>query len=158
MRRLMIFIIAGIAVLTVILGIVGFLVVGPMISASRAQAPTPTPAVTASPTAAKKNPIAVALRSNAASIQSQVAAGLKLSVSQLQADLKAGQTLTQIAQAQNVSTTQLQTILTNAVKPYLDQAVSSGSLTQQQENGYLKRLGKNPNNIDALLKVKTTSA
>jgi len=156
MKRLTIFIIGGVAVLVIILGLLGFFVVGPLITAASAPTPTPTPTVTASPsaTAKKANPIAAALRPNAAAIQSQIAQDLHITASQLQQDIKSGQTVSQIATAQNVSATQLQTDAVNAVKPYLDQAVSSGSVTQKQETTYLNRLQKNPDLLDNLLKVK----
>jgi|GEM_PF-3127569 len=156
MTKRMIFIIGGIAILVIALGLVGFFIVGPAITAASMPAQTPTPIVTASPSAktAKKNPFLAVLRPHAATIQSQIAQDLKLTASQLQSDIKSGQTLTQIATAQHVSDAQLQTDEANAVKPYLDQAVSSGSLTQKQETAFLKRLQKNPDALDNLLKVK----
>lgn len=154
MEKRTIFIIGGAAALVIILGLLGFFVIGPLITSASTQAPTPT--VTASPSATTKkaNPIAAALKPNAATIQSQIAQDLHLSASQLQQDIKAGQTLSQIATAQKVSSSQLQTDEANAVKPYLDQAVTSGSVTQKQESNYLKRLQKNPDFLDTLLKVK----
>ena len=156
MKRLTIFIIGGVAVLVIILGLLGFFVVGPLITAASAPAQTPTPTVTASPSATTKkaNPVTAALKLNAAAIQSQIAQDLHITASQLQQDIKAGQTLSQIATAQNVSATQLQTDEVTAVKPYLDQAVTSGSVTQKQETTYLKRLQTNPDSLDNLLKLK----
>lgn len=156
MKKLTIFIIGGVAVLVIILGLLGFFVVGPLITEASAPTPTPTPAVTASPsaTAKKANPVTAVLKTNAAAIQSQIASDLHLTASQLQQDIRSGQTLSQIATAQNVSATQLQTDEVNAVKPYLDQAVSAGSVKQKQETAYLKRLQTNPDALDNLLKVK----
>ncbi len=159
MKRLIIIVIGGSIALLAILLAIGFLVVGPLISSAgnRAQDPTATPAVAATSTATtpKKNPVTAVLKANASAIQSQVAQQLHLSVAQLQSDLKSGQTLTQIATAQNISTTQLQTIVTSVVKPYLDQAVASGTLTQKQEDAALKRLQKNPDALDRILASKT---
>jgi hypothetical protein len=159
MKKLTIFIIGGVAVLVIILGLLGFFVVGPLITEASSPTPTPTPAVTASPsaTAKKSNPVTAVLKTNAAAIQSQIASDLHLTASQLQQDIKSGQTLSQIATAQNVSATQLQTDEANVVKPYLDQAVSAGSVTQKQEDNFLKRLQTNPDTLDTLLKVKPAS-
>lgn len=156
MEKRTIFIVGGVAALVIILGLLGFFVIGPLITSASTQAQAPTPTVTASPSATTKkaNPVAAALKPNAATIQSQIAQDLHLSASQLQQDIKAGQTLSQIATAQKVSSSQLQTDEANAVKPYLDQAVTSGSVTQKQESSYLKRLQKNPDFLDTLLKVK----
>jgi hypothetical protein len=159
MKKLTIFIIGGVAVLVIILGLLGFFVVGPLITEASAPTPTPTPAVTASPSAITKkaNPATAVLKTNAAAIQSQIASDLHLTASQLQQDIKSGQTLSQIATTQNVSATQLQTDEVNVVKPYLDQAVSAGSVTQKQEDNFLKRLQTNPDTLDTLLKVKPAS-
>ena len=159
MKKLTIFIIGGVAVLVIILGLLGFFVVGPLITAASAPTPTPTPTVAASPSATPKkaNPITAALKPNAAAIQNQIAQDLHISASQLQQDIKSGQTVSQIATAQNVSATQLQTDEVNAVKPYLDQAVSAGSVTQKQETTYLSHLQKNPDGLDNLLKLKQKS-
>lgn len=159
MEKRTIFIIGGVAALVIVLGLLGFFVIGPLITSASTQAQAPTPTVAASPSATTKkaNPVTAALKTNAAAIQSQIAQDLHLTASQLKQDIKAGQTLSQIATAQNVSASQLQTDEVNAVKPYLDQAVTSGSVTQKQETNYLNRLQKNPDMLDTLLKVKSTA-
>jgi predicted PurR-regulated permease PerM len=160
MNKRTILIIGGSVVLLIILLGVGFFVVGPMVSSANSQTPTPTPtiAVTSTATAHKNNPIREALKPNASAIQSSVAQGLHLSVTQLQADLKAGQTLSQIATAQNISATQLQTILSGAVQPYLNSAVTAGTLKQKQETAFLNNLQKKPDVLDHLLELKHKSA
>ena len=74
----------------------------------------------------------------------QVAQGLHLTSDQLSAQLKAGKSLRAIAKAQKVSDTNLKTILVNAVKSTLSQAVSAGDLTQAQADSIGKSLQKHP--------------
>ena len=59
----------------------------------------------------------------------QVATGLHLSASTLQSDLQTGQTLAQIAKAQQVSESQLHTIVLNAVQSALSSAQKAGDIT-----------------------------
>lgn len=73
-------------------------------------------------------------------VESQVAKGLNLTSAQLVTDLKNGQSLDQIATAQHVSTTQLNTIVLNAVQSALNQAVKDGNLTQTQANALMQKL------------------
>lgn len=81
----------------------------------------------------------------------QVASGLHLSTTQLQADLRNGQTLTQIAKAQNISASQLHTIILNAVQNTLDQARQAKDITQNQENKVMQFLRNHPALVDRLL-------
>ena len=73
-----------------------------------------------------------------------IAKGLNMSSTQLTSDLKAGQTLSQIATAQHVSATQLNTIVNNAIQDALHQAVSAKDLTQAQADSYTQMLNKHP--------------
>lgn len=84
-------------------------------------------------------------------VESQIASGLHLSTSQLQADLHKGMTLEQIAKAQNVTTTQLHTIVLNAIQNAVNQAVSDGNITQQQGNAFMSYLQNHPGVINHLL-------
>lgn len=84
-------------------------------------------------------------------IATQVAQGLHLSADQLTSQLKAGKSLSQIASAQNVSTSQLQTIVTNAIKGSLSKAISAGDLTQTQANNFTQFLQKHPHAFGRIL-------
>ena len=64
--------------------------------------------------------------------EAQVAQGLGISSSTLTSDLQSGKTLHQIASAQNISDSKLESILTNAVQTQLKSAVSAGTITQTQ--------------------------
>lgn len=65
---------------------------------------------------------------------------LGVSAQQLQADLAAGQTLAQIAAAQGKTVSGLEQTIESAVKSQLDQAVTAGKITAQQEQMVLSRL------------------
>ena len=65
---------------------------------------------------------------------------LGLDPSTLQSDLQSGESLQSIAQAQKVTLSNVQSAITSAVQPQLDQAVSAGQMTSQQEQDVLKRL------------------
>lgn len=80
-----------------------------------------------------------------------VASGLHLSASQLQTDLQGGQTLSQIASAHKVTTSQLSTLVLNAVQNTLDQARQTGDVTQTQETAFLQFLRTHLNQLDRLL-------
>lgn len=73
-----------------------------------------------------------------------IAKGLNLTTTQLTSDLKSGQSLSQVATAQHVSATQLNTIVNNAVQDALKQAVSAKDLTQAQANAYTTFLQSHP--------------
>jgi DNA-binding CsgD family transcriptional regulator len=74
----------------------------------------------------------------------QVAQGLHLTSSQLTTQLKSGKTLRAIAKGQNVSPASLKTIIVNAAKSTLNQAVSSGDITQAQAASFGTYLQNHP--------------
>jgi len=84
-------------------------------------------------------------------LTNQVAQGLHLSVDQLQAQLKAGKSLDEIAAAQHVSSSQLHTIVMNALQSTLNKAVAAGDLTQQQANQFMQYVQNHPKMVDQLL-------
>jgi polyhydroxyalkanoate synthesis regulator phasin len=84
-------------------------------------------------------------------LANQVAQGLHLSVAQLQAQVQSGKSLSDIATAQHVSFTQLQTLVTNAIQSELNKAVSNGDLTQQQASMITQRLQQNSQFLSRLL-------
>src|SRR6266851_6975169 len=85
-------------------------------------------------------------------LTNQVAQGLHLSADQLQAQLQAGKSLDEIAAAQHVSSSQLQTIETNALQSTLNKAVAAGDLTQQQANQFMQYAQNHPGVVDQLLR------
>jgi AraC-like DNA-binding protein len=91
------------------------------------------------------------LKNYGAPMENTVAQGLHLSSSQLVSELKSGKSLHQIATAQNVSETQLKTIVTNALKSALQQAVTSGTLTQTQSNSISQYMQKHPAMLTLLI-------
>lgn len=158
MQKRTVFILSGAAVLLVVLLLVGFLVVAPAItSANSTPAPTPTVTATTTPTtpttSSKKNQMTKLLKQNGSQILNQIAQGLHMTPAALKTQLQSGKTLSQIATAQNVSTTQLQTIVTSAVKSALQPSVSNGTINQLQVNAVVKRLQKNPKVLVNLLKA-----
>ena len=84
-------------------------------------------------------------------IENSVASGLHLTTTQLTGDLKAGQSLSQIATTQKVSSTQLTTIVTNAVQSALNTAVSNGNLTQSQATAFSQSLKNHPALLNMIL-------
>ena len=74
------------------------------------------------------------------SVVSAVTGYLGLSAQQLRADLAAGQTLSQITTAQHKTVSGLEQTIESAVKSQLDQAVTAGKITAQQEQMILSRL------------------
>ena len=91
------------------------------------------------------------LRQYRPSIENQVAQGLHLTSAQLTTDLKNGQSLDQIAKAQGVSTSQLRTIVLNAVQSAANQAVKDGNLTQTQASDLMQALQRQPGILDHIL-------
>ena len=75
---------------------------------------------------------------------SAAASALGISQTQLMADLKAGQSLSQIAEAQNLSEADFRTKLIANLKPALDGAVASKKLSAAQEQALLSRLQTGP--------------
>jgi polyhydroxyalkanoate synthesis regulator phasin len=84
-------------------------------------------------------------------VAAQVAQGLHMNVNQLMSQLQSGKSLSEIATAQRVSSSQLQTIVTNAIQSVLNKAVSDGNLTQQQATNIIQMLQKNPGALNHLL-------
>ncbi len=84
-------------------------------------------------------------------IETSVASGLHLTTAQLTTQLQSGQSLSQIATAQHVTTTQLQTIVTNAVQSALNKAVSNKDLTQTQANTFAQMMKSHPQFLAHLL-------
>jgi polyhydroxyalkanoate synthesis regulator phasin len=87
-------------------------------------------------------------------VATQVAQGLHLTSTQLVSQLQSGKSLSQIATAQGVSSSQLQTIVTNAIQSAVNKAVSEGNLTQQQATNIMQMLQKHPNTLNRLLNGK----
>ena len=144
------YIIIGTTVLVAIaLGVGTFAILSAFTTSANATVPTPTPIVTT--TATKGNVTTKMLRQYTPDIKNQIAQGLKLTSDQLTLQLKAGKTLSDIAVAQGVSSTQLQTIITNAIENGLKPAVDSGALTQTQVDHQAKRFSADPTLLDHML-------
>jgi polyhydroxyalkanoate synthesis regulator phasin len=84
-------------------------------------------------------------------VATQVAQGLHMNANQLTTQLQSGKSLSDIAKAQGVSSSQLQTIVTNAIQSAVNKAVSDGNLTQQQATNIMQKLQKNPAALNHLL-------
>ena len=84
-------------------------------------------------------------------VATQVAQGLHMNANQLVSQLHSGKSLSDIAKAQGVSSSQLQTIVTNAIQSAVNKAVSDGNLTQQQATNIMQKLQKNPAALNHLL-------
>lgn len=91
------------------------------------------------------------LLQNRSTLLNQIAPGLHLTAAQLQSDLQNGQTLSQIAKAQNVSESQLHTIVLNAVQTTLSQAQQAGKITQWQDTSFTTYLKNHPAVVEHLL-------
>ena len=91
------------------------------------------------------------LRQYLPNVASQVAQGLHLSVNQLKTDLKNGMSLDQIATAQGVTSSQLHTLVLNAIQSAVNQAIKDGNLTQQQGTAFIQALQAHPGVLDKLL-------
>ena len=92
-----------------------------------------------------------ALKQYLPSVATQVAQGLHMTVDQLKAQLQSGKSLSDIATAQGVSSSQLQTLVTNTIQSTVTKAVSDGNLTQQQATNIMQMLQKNPGVLNHLL-------
>ena len=84
-------------------------------------------------------------------VATQIAQGLHINANQLMSQLQSGKSLSDIAKAQGVSSSQLQTIVTNAIQSAVNKAVSDGNLTQQQATNIMQKLQKNPAALNHLL-------
>jgi polyhydroxyalkanoate synthesis regulator phasin len=83
-------------------------------------------------------------------VATQVAQGLHLNATQLMSQLQSGKSLSDIATAQGVSPSQLQTLVTNAIQSAVNKAVSDGNLTQQQATNIMQMLQKNQGALNHL--------
>ena len=92
-----------------------------------------------------------ALKQYLPSVATQVAQGLHMTVDQLKAQLQSGKSLSDIATAQGVSSSQLQTLVTKTIQSTVTKAVSDGNLTQQQATNIMQMLQKNPGVLNHLL-------
>ena len=90
-------------------------------------------------------------------IENSVASSLHMTSAQLTAQLQAGQSLSQIAASKGVTSTQLQTIVTNAVQSALNSAVSHGDMTQAQATGFLQSLKSHPAALNRILNAHPNS-
>ncbi len=150
-RRLLYIIIGAIVVVVLAIGIGVFVVLPTVTSANNSATTTPTPTASTTTKTTKTNVVNTTLKQYAPAIKTQIAQGLKLTPDQLTTDLKAGKTLSDIATAQNVSATQLQTLIGTALQSGLKPAVSAGTLTQKQVDRLIKRDQANPTLLDKLL-------
>jgi hypothetical protein len=147
-RQTLYIIIGAVAVLLIGIGI-GIFILSTITSANIKVTPTPTPIVAT--TAKKGNATAQILKQYAPDIKTQIAQGFKLTPDQLTTQLQAGKTLSDIAVAQGISSTQLQTLVQNAIENVLQPAVNSGDLTQTQLDRLAKRYAANPALLDRFL-------
>lgn len=84
-------------------------------------------------------------------VANQVALGLRMTPSQLKAQLQAGKRLSQLAAAQGVSSSQLQTTEVNAVQSAVNQAVHDGNLTQQQATTFMQYARQHPEVVNHMI-------
>ncbi len=91
------------------------------------------------------------LTAEKSTLLTQIAAGLHLSTTQLQSDLQNGQTLAQIAKAQQVTLSQLHTIVVNAADTALSQAEQAGTITAKQESAFETFLKNHPGVVNRWL-------
>lgn len=158
MPKRILYIIIGASVLVLLaIGIGVYALLPTITSAFASQNPTPTPIVSATTTPTSKgNGVGKILKQYAPDIKNQIAQGLHLTPDQLTAQLQAGKTLSAIATAQNVSSTQLQTVVGTALQNALQPAVTAGTLTQQQVTRLTKRFQNNPTLLDHLLSIQVS--
>jgi hypothetical protein len=154
-KRILYIIVGAIVLILLAIGIGVYALLPTITSAMASQTATPTPSVTATP-APKGNGIAKILKQYAPTIKNQIAQGLHLTPEQLTTQVQSGKTLSNIATAQNVSSTQLQTLVGNALQTALQPAVSNGTLTQQQVNRLMKRYQGNPTLLDRILTIQVS--
>ncbi len=148
-KRTLYIIIGTVLLVAIAIGVSVFAILSAFTTSANAKVSAPTPAI--STTATKGNATARILRQYAPDIKNQIAQGLKLTPDQLTLQLKAGKTLADIAVAQGISSTQLQTMITSAIENGLKPAVDSGALTQTQVDRQAKRFSTDPTLLDRLL-------
>ena len=153
-KRILYILVGAIVLVLLAIGIFVYTLLPTITSAIAAnQTPTPTPTVSATPTH-KGNGAAKILKQYAPGIKNQIAQGLYLTPDQLTSQLKSGKTLSDIATAQNISSTQLQTIVGNAIQNALKPAIDDGTLTQKQVDKLAKKFQANPTLLDRLLTIQ----
>ena len=104
-KRILYLLVGAIVLVLLAIGICVYTLLPTITSAIAAnQTPTPTPTVSATPTH-KGNGAAKILKQYAPSIKNQIALGLHLTHDQLTSQLKSSKTLSDIATAQNISST-----------------------------------------------------
>jgi len=74
----------------------------------------------------------------------EIAKALGITPAQLKQDLGSGKTVQQLASAQGMDETAFRSKLASVTKADLDQQVTSGNLTQSQENAILQRIQNGP--------------
>src|SRR6266852_9636453 len=84
-------------------------------------------------------------------VANQVAQNLHLTANQLKSQLQSGKSLSDIATAQGVSSSQLHTIVINAIQNALNKAVSDGNLTQQQATNFMQYVQNHPALLNRIL-------
>jgi flagellar basal body-associated protein FliL len=153
-KRILYILIGAIVLVLLAIGVCIYALLPTITSAMAAnQTPTPTPTVSATPTQ-RTNTTAKLLKQSAPDIKNQISQGLHLTSDQLTAQLKSGKTLNDVATTQNISSTQLQTIVGNAIQSALKPAVANGTLTQKQVDKLAKKYQSNPTLLDHLLTMK----
>jgi polyhydroxyalkanoate synthesis regulator phasin len=89
-------------------------------------------------------------------ITNDVAMGLHRTPAELKAQLHSGKSLSEIAEAQHVSFTQLHTIVIDAIQNALNKAVTAGDITRQQATTFMQQLRSNPRILDHILNAHHT--
>jgi len=149
-RRILYIIVGAIALFVILIG-VGVFALLPILTSAHSNQTSATPVVSPTTTAKQGNGMGKILKQYAPDIKTQIAQGLHMNSNQFTTQLQSGKTLTAVATAQGISTTQLQTVVTNALETGLKPAVNDGTLTQRQIDRLAKRYAKNPNTLDKLL-------
>jgi membrane-bound lytic murein transglycosylase B len=108
-------------------------------------ASSPAPVPSASPMRPAADPAARAMNQAAAQAEAQV---LGIQPKELAADLRKGTTVHQLADQKGISQADFQARFKAALTPLLDQEVQRGTLTAQQEQQFLKRVGTRIPNWD----------
>ena len=160
-RRTLYILIGSMSALLLILVGIAVFIFWPMVTSAHTSQTTVTPTVpatTTTPTPPSGTGIAKQLKQYAPAIKTQIAQGLKLTPAQLTTELRAGKTLSTVATAQGVSTTQLQTLVSTTLETNLKPAVVDGTITQKQLDKLSKRYAANPALLDKLLGGKGTKS
>ena len=93
----------------------------------------------------EQNLLHLALQKYQDTLYTQLAQGMHVNAKLLNFDLQNGLSLSQIARAQGLPSSQMPTLFLNAVQSTLDQARKDGNLTQQQTSDLQQMLQDNPN-------------